>query len=169
MADAGFDAWGLDFAGYGESDRYLEMREPPDSNPPLGRAEVCSRQIAAAVRAILARQGVSRVSLVAHSWGTSPAGLYATREPAKVDRLVPFGPITPSRTPVTTNAETRGAYWHASKRSTNPVLKVRPRSLTLGNGGVEWRETESDGAWPDWCDSGRGAASRDTRLRGDMA
>lgn len=114
LAAAGFDVWGLDFVGYGASDRYPEMREPAGAHPPLGRADAGSRQIAVAVREILARRGVSRVSIVAHSWGTSPAGLYATREPATVDRLVLFGPITPLRTPEPGPAPRRGAYRHVT-------------------------------------------------------
>ena len=102
LSGAGFDVWALDFAGYGGSDRYPEMREGgtargPLTGPltgPLGRADICSRQIAEAVRFISARQRVRAVSIVAHSWGTLPAGLYATQHAASVNRLVLFGPVT---------------------------------------------------------------------------
>lgn len=94
LSDAGFDVWALDFAGYGESDRYPEMREPPDAHSPLGRADVCSRQIAEAIRFVRARQRAPTVSIVAHSWGTVPAGLYATQDPSSLNRLVLFGPVT---------------------------------------------------------------------------
>jgi pimeloyl-ACP methyl ester carboxylesterase/heme-degrading monooxygenase HmoA len=94
LSDAGFDVWALDFAGYGDSDRYLEMSEPPSAHSPLGRAHVCSRQIEAAVRFVRARQRVARVSLIAHSWGTVPTGLYATQEPSSLHQLVLFGPVT---------------------------------------------------------------------------
>ena len=46
---------------------------------------------------------VSRLSLIAHSWGTIVAGDFAGRCPALVDRMVFFGPITrrpPRTTPV---------------------------------------------------------------------
>jgi hypothetical protein len=66
-------------------------------------------------------------------------------------------------------ARLTGDEQKAGKRSTNPVLKVRPRSLTLGTGGVEWQGTESDGVWRRWCDSGRRAASHVVSLPGDMA
>src|SRR6185437_7750398 len=39
-------------------------------------------------------QGVPRLSLIAHSWGTLAAGHFATVHPEWVDRLVLFGPIT---------------------------------------------------------------------------
>src|SRR5579859_7803950 len=38
LCAAGFDVWGLDFLGYGSSDRYPEMDAPPEANPPLCRA-----------------------------------------------------------------------------------------------------------------------------------
>jgi len=94
LSAAGFDVWALDFAGYGESDRYPEMSVPAESNPPLGRADICSRQIASALDFIRDQKKIDRVSIVAHSWGTLAAGLYATQQPGKVGRLVLFGPPT---------------------------------------------------------------------------
>ena len=93
LAEAGFDVWGLDFLGYGGSDRYLEMEAPPETNPPLGRAAEAARQIAKAVEFIAEHQGTQHVSLLAHSRGTLPAGLYATTHPERLDRLVLFGPV----------------------------------------------------------------------------
>jgi pimeloyl-ACP methyl ester carboxylesterase len=93
LAEAGFHVWGLDFHGFGLSDRYPEMDEPAEGHPPLGRAAECSRQLEAAVRFICVRQGVPRVSLIAHSWGSVVAGELAGRCPELVDRLVFFGPI----------------------------------------------------------------------------
>jgi pimeloyl-ACP methyl ester carboxylesterase len=90
---AGFHVWGLDFHGFGYSDPYPEMAQPAEANPPLGRAAACSRQLEAAVRFICRRQGVARVSLIVHSWGSIVAGAFAGRCPELVDRLVFFGPI----------------------------------------------------------------------------
>ena len=56
LCDAGFDVWGLDFQGFGFSDRYPEMEEAPDAHPPLCGTVYASRQVAAAVRFILVRQ-----------------------------------------------------------------------------------------------------------------
>ena len=75
MAARGFDVWGLDFLGYGRSDRYPAMRGPDTAHAPVGRAAEAARQIAAAVAYITRRQHTPRVSLVAHSWGTITAGL----------------------------------------------------------------------------------------------
>jgi pimeloyl-ACP methyl ester carboxylesterase len=93
LGDAGFDVWGLDFHGYGHSDRYPEMALPADAHPPLGRAAEASAQLEAAVRFILARHNAARLSLITHSWASMPAGLLAARHPELVERLVLFGPI----------------------------------------------------------------------------
>jgi pimeloyl-ACP methyl ester carboxylesterase len=94
LSEAGFDVWALDYLGYGGSDRYPEMSAPADANPPLGRAQQVSRQVASAVEFICGRQKVTRLSIIAHSWGTLVAGVYATQEPARLDRLVLYGPVT---------------------------------------------------------------------------
>jgi pimeloyl-ACP methyl ester carboxylesterase len=94
LAAAGFHCWGLDFHGFGHlSDPYPEMSEPADRHPPLGRADEASRQLEAAVRFICAYHRVSRVSLIAHSWGSIVSGRFAGRCPELVERLVFFGPI----------------------------------------------------------------------------
>ena len=89
----GFDAWAFDFAGFGESGRYREMAEPADHNPPLGRASHAALQIASVLALIRRETGRQRVSLVAHSWGSMPAGLVTVREPDAVEQLVLFAPI----------------------------------------------------------------------------
>ena len=93
LCEAGFHVWGLDFLGFGESDRYPQMSEAPDAHLPLGRAQIASAQVAAAARFILAHHAAPRLSLVAHSWGTMPAAKCAGDHPALIDRLVLFGPI----------------------------------------------------------------------------
>jgi pimeloyl-ACP methyl ester carboxylesterase len=104
LAADGFDVWGLDFLGYGRSDRYPEMAAPASDHPPLGRADVASRQIAAAVAHILAASHATEVSIVAHSWGTLAAGRYAVDHPAQLDRLVLFGPVAARQEPASTDA-----------------------------------------------------------------
>jgi pimeloyl-ACP methyl ester carboxylesterase len=93
LCAAGFDVWGLDFHGFGLSDPYPEMAEAADLHSPLGRTADCARQLEAAVRFIVGRQGGPRLSLIAHSWGSIVAGAFAGRCPELVDRLVFFGPI----------------------------------------------------------------------------
>jgi pimeloyl-ACP methyl ester carboxylesterase len=91
--EAGFDVWGLDFYGFGHSDRYPEMDEPPSDNAPLCAAEDAAGQLEAAARFILGHQNIEKLSLISHSWGSMPASLFAGRHPAQIDRLVLFAPI----------------------------------------------------------------------------
>jgi pimeloyl-ACP methyl ester carboxylesterase len=91
---AGHAVFALDFAGFGGSELYPEMTsDQPSAGLPVGRAPVAAKQIERAVRTILAETGAARVAIVAHSWGTMAAGLFATQHPTLVDRLVFFGPI----------------------------------------------------------------------------
>ncbi len=90
---AGYHVWGLDFLGFGASDRYPEMLEASEESPALGRAEVASQQIERAARFILKQSRVEQISLIAHSWGSIAAGLFAGRRPELVDRIVFFAPI----------------------------------------------------------------------------
>jgi pimeloyl-ACP methyl ester carboxylesterase len=95
LSAAGFDVWALDFAGYGGSERYPEMDAPADAHPPPGRVPEASKQISRAVDVILAQQGVNRISLIAHSWGTLAAGHFATHSPERVNRLALLAPPSP--------------------------------------------------------------------------
>ena len=93
LSAAGFDAWALDFMGYGGSDRYPQMSHADLGGAPVLRAQEASEQIEAAVRFIRDTQHVETVSIIAHSWGTLPSGLFATRQQGLLDRLVLFGPV----------------------------------------------------------------------------
>jgi pimeloyl-ACP methyl ester carboxylesterase len=93
LNDAGFDVWGLDFHGFGFSDRYPEMDKPAADTPPLCIAEDAARQLATAVAFIRAHQNLERVSFISHSWGSMPLGRFAGEHPSLVDRLVLFAPI----------------------------------------------------------------------------
>jgi pimeloyl-ACP methyl ester carboxylesterase len=89
-----FSVWGLDFAGYGQSERYAEMTtDAPPAGEPLGRAPEAARQVERAVRAIMFETGAPKVSIVAHSWGPMAAGRFAGDNPELIDRLVFFGPV----------------------------------------------------------------------------
>ncbi|MGA2953591.1 MAG: alpha/beta fold hydrolase [Caulobacteraceae bacterium] len=100
LCDAGFGVWGLDFYGFGHSDRYAEMDAPADANSPLGLAEDAAMQLGFAVQFILEHENLTSLSLITHSWGSMVAGRFAGERPALVDRLVLFAPIAqrePSR------------------------------------------------------------------------
>jgi pimeloyl-ACP methyl ester carboxylesterase len=93
LSAAGFDAWALDFMGYGGSDRYPQMSHSETHGTPLLRAQEASEQIETAIRFIRNTQHVETVSIIAHSWGTLSSGLFATRQQGLLGRLVLFGPV----------------------------------------------------------------------------
>lgn len=99
LCEASFDVWGLDFLGYGFSDRYTEMNEAPDRNLALLGALDASDQLEAAVRFILGHYGIPSLSIISHSWGAMPVCLFAGRHPTMVDRIVLFAPIA-RRSPI---------------------------------------------------------------------
>jgi pimeloyl-ACP methyl ester carboxylesterase len=93
LCAAGFDVWGLDFYGFGLSDRYPEMHESADRHASLCRADDAAEQVASAVSFILEHHAVPQLSMIAHSWGSMPAVRFAGEHPASVRRLALFGPI----------------------------------------------------------------------------
>lgn len=93
LNEAGFDVWALDFYGFGHSDRYIEMDHPAAESAPLCVAQDAAQQVETAVHFILRHQQLERLSLISHSWGSMPAGLFAGANPDLTDRLVLFGPI----------------------------------------------------------------------------
>lgn len=93
LAEAGFDVWGLDFYGFGTSDRYPAMNEPPERNPPLGQAAESADQVAAAIRFLRQRSGNREVMLIGDSGGSLAAGILAATPASGVSHLVLFGPI----------------------------------------------------------------------------
>jgi pimeloyl-ACP methyl ester carboxylesterase len=90
---AGFDVWALDFLGFGFSDRYPAMDLAAGSGPGLCNTAEAAEQIRCAAQFILAHQAASRLSMIAHSWGSMPACRFAGMHPTLIDRLVLFGPI----------------------------------------------------------------------------
>src|ERR1022692_3180375 len=52
LCDAGFSVWGLDFYGFGGSDRYPEMSQAADTNAPLGLAAESAEQLTVAAKFI---------------------------------------------------------------------------------------------------------------------
>jgi pimeloyl-ACP methyl ester carboxylesterase len=86
----GFDVWAFDFAGYGGSDRPKTMDE---HGAAPGATPDAAAQIGRVADHVLRTSGRRRLSIVAHSWGTLPAGMFASLRPHQVDRLVLFGPV----------------------------------------------------------------------------
>jgi pimeloyl-ACP methyl ester carboxylesterase len=98
LGAAGFDIWAFDFAGFGGSERPRGMKD--DANgPPIGCTPDAARQIERVVDHIVATTHHKRVSLIAHSWGSIPACLYATRFRQRIDKICLFAPVVPRDTP----------------------------------------------------------------------
>jgi heme-degrading monooxygenase HmoA/pimeloyl-ACP methyl ester carboxylesterase len=93
LCEAGFSVWGLDFYGFGYSDRYPEMSLPANANSPLGLAAESADQLTVAAKFILEYEGRGALSMISHSWGSMPAGKFAGAHPSLVDRWVLFAPI----------------------------------------------------------------------------
>jgi len=95
LCAAGFEVWGLDFLGYGGSDRWPAMAGPAGAAPAPGAVEDAAAQLVLALEHIRAVRGGGPVSVLAHSWGTMPACRAAGDRPELVDRLALFGAIAP--------------------------------------------------------------------------
>jgi len=113
VAQAGFDAFGLDLTGYGSSTRPALMDEPCNASPaqqallvPVVIPQACSPtlstqlttipsdwdDIGSAVDYLRGLRDVDRVSFVSWSLGGTRAAGYAALHPEKVDRLVMLAP-----------------------------------------------------------------------------
>jgi len=97
LSAANFHVYAFDQLGFGESDRYPEMLQAADLAAPLGRADAVAQQIERVVAHIRAKTGVEKIHLIAHSWGTLAAALFAQHRPEFVERLALFAPIAQRR------------------------------------------------------------------------
>jgi pimeloyl-ACP methyl ester carboxylesterase len=82
----------MDVRGYGRSTRPPEMSQPPDKNPPIVRTDTAVKDVSAVVDSILARRKVSKINLIAWSWGTAIMASYTSQHNEKVQRLVLYAP-----------------------------------------------------------------------------
>jgi pimeloyl-ACP methyl ester carboxylesterase len=117
LALHGYDVYLLDIRGYGRSTRPPEMGEPAAAHPPIVRGDVAIKDIGAAVDFILERRSIPRLDLIGWSWGTVLMATYASRNAAKVDRLVLYAPVWIRQTAslVQTGPGPLGAYRLATR------------------------------------------------------
>lgn len=94
LSSNGYDVYGLDFLGYGNSDRYPEMESTSKGTKVVGRAADVSLDVEKAVEMILKKTGKNKIYLIGHSWGGTVAGLFAAKFPDKIEKLVLFATIT---------------------------------------------------------------------------
>lgn len=109
-ARQGYVACGLDFLGFGDSSRPPAMSSPANRAPPVTDAKAAASEIAVAVDELRRHQGITSIHLVAHSWGTVPAAMFAASHPHALSSLTLFGPIVPLSTP-SPPATDHPAWW----------------------------------------------------------
>jgi pimeloyl-ACP methyl ester carboxylesterase len=125
LAARGYDVFAIDVRGYGGSTRPPEMDARPDESEPLVRTEVGVRDLATAVQYILKHRNISRLNLVAMSWGGSVAGAYTAGNNDQVVKLALVAPLWLLKTPAPIDAGgSLGAYRKV------PVLEFRERWLS---------------------------------------
>ncbi len=125
LAGHGYDVFAVDVRGYGGSTRPPEMDAPPEASEPLVRTEVGMRDLASAVEYILKHRGITRLNLVAMSWGGSVAGAYTAANNGKVVKLALVAPLWLLKGPAPIDAGGRlGGYRNV------PVLDFRERWLS---------------------------------------
>jgi pimeloyl-ACP methyl ester carboxylesterase len=124
LAAQGYDVFALDVRGYGGSTRPPEMDAAAQDFEPLVRTEVGVRDLASAVEHILQRRGITRLNLVAMSWGGSVAGAYTVRNNDKILKLALVAPLWLLNTPAPIDSGgPLGSYRKV------PVLDFRERWL----------------------------------------
>jgi pimeloyl-ACP methyl ester carboxylesterase len=132
LAQQGFLACGLDFLGFGASSRPTAMAQPAQGAEPVTRATEAAQQIAVAVDYLRQTRGMSRVHLVAHSWGTIPAATFAADHPGALTSLTLFGPVVAK--PGAPAEAVPGAWWTITAEARYQQLRfknVLPAGLTL--------------------------------------
>ena len=117
IASRGYDVYLLDLRGYGKSTRPPEMSQDAKNNPPIVRGDTAVKDIGTAVDFILARRGLSKLTLLGWSWGSTLMATYSTQNANKVARLVLYAPpwIRETASLVTAGAGPLGAYRTVSR------------------------------------------------------
>ena len=88
LALAGSIVYLIDIRGWGGSTRPVQLERAPEKHPPAVSSEEAVRDIAAVVEFVCDRLGVERIALIGWASGGHWAGMYASRYPQRVARLV---------------------------------------------------------------------------------
>ncbi|HTE60277.1 MAG TPA: alpha/beta fold hydrolase [Solirubrobacteraceae bacterium] len=97
LVERGSRVFIMDVRGFGASTRPPEMSQPREQSRPLVRSDEAVLDIGAVVDAVRAKTRERQVALLGWATGGHWAGMYASQQPAKVDKLVIYnslyGPI----------------------------------------------------------------------------
>jgi len=93
LNEACFDVWAPNFAGYGQSEAYTAFNRRIDTYEIPGRSHEVQQQLSRAAEFVQNQAEVEKMSIIAHSWGTIPAGEFAATNPGLIEKLVLFGAI----------------------------------------------------------------------------
>ncbi|MGD8827970.1 MAG: alpha/beta hydrolase [Gammaproteobacteria bacterium] len=96
MADRQCRVAELDFPGFGDAEDPPGLSADAAAQEPIGRAGQAAEFVISTLDWLRSERGVTRVHLVAHSWGTVAAGVVAADRPGSLVSLTLFGPIVPA-------------------------------------------------------------------------
>lgn len=152
MAARGYLACGLDFLGFGASSTPAAFSAPPDNGSPVMKAPAAAEQIALAATYLHHQRNIRALHIIAHSWGTIPAAMYAAQSPQGLASLTLFGPIVPVEHAAT--EKTNYAWWKLNARDRYEDLKfadVLPKGMYLLEPAVHarWAEEFASSAQPE--------------------
>lgn len=158
VAAAGYDAYALDFLGYGGSDRYPQMAQAAAQDPGYSTGRQVVQDVDRAVEAILRRTKARQVYLVGHSWGATVCAYYAGLYPEKVSRLVLFAPFPPTQPPTQAAATPTPV---PAYQDLTPAERVAQFRAGVPAGEAQVLAPELASAWPAaWLQSDPTAATR---------
>lgn len=85
LAKQGFEVWTFDVTGYGSSQQVTDGFMPS--------SDYAADDIAAVVKAVLAKHNLKNMSVMGWSWGTVTSGRFAAKYPELAKKIVLYAPI----------------------------------------------------------------------------
>ena len=155
LALAGYIVYLIDIRGWGGSTRPVQLEQAPEEHPPAVSSEEAVRDIAAVVELICDRLGVESVALIGWASGGHWAGMYASRSPHRVSRLVLLNSLYGVAAPWSMRSafEDKGHLGEFDRgvgayalRSAQSLLGAWERTIPIDDKNA-WRDPEAAGAY----------------------